>query len=371
MLTKRQLKAMFAGALLATAAVAAFAQDPGKVLRMVPQSDLKILDPIWTTAFVTRNHGYMVYDTLFGVDEQGKVQAADGRQVHRQRRRTRPGPSRCARAWPFMTASPSPRGRHCVARSAGAKRDGLGQKMFDRAGQAEAVDANTFQHDLQGQPFGMVLDALGKPSSPVPFIMPSARGRHARRQADRRRPAPAPTSSRRRIPPRREDRLPEEHQVRAAQGGPSGTAGGKNVYVDRVEWIVLKDAQTQANALLNGEVDMIEWVPSEQYTALKNNPAITIDSRRARGLVRAAPEPLHCRPSTTRRSLQAAFMAINQEALMRAQLVHKDSTTAAPPSTRAARPMRATRPATSPASRSSRKPRRCSRKPATTASPWC
>lgn len=37
-----------------------------RVLRFIPQSDLAILDPIWTTAYVTRNHGYMVFDTLYG-----------------------------------------------------------------------------------------------------------------------------------------------------------------------------------------------------------------------------------------------------------------------------------------------------------------
>src|SRR5690554_801925 len=51
----------------------ASAQDSENVLRMVPQADLKVLDPIWTTAFVTRDHGYMVYDTLFGIDSDGKV----------------------------------------------------------------------------------------------------------------------------------------------------------------------------------------------------------------------------------------------------------------------------------------------------------
>ena len=39
-------------------------KDP--VLKFIPQSDLAILDPIWTTAYVTRNHGYMVFDTLYG-----------------------------------------------------------------------------------------------------------------------------------------------------------------------------------------------------------------------------------------------------------------------------------------------------------------
>ena len=44
-----------------------------KTLRFVPHSDLKILDPIWTTAYIVRNHGYMIYDTLFGMDEKGEI----------------------------------------------------------------------------------------------------------------------------------------------------------------------------------------------------------------------------------------------------------------------------------------------------------
>ena len=36
-------------------------------------SDVKIVDPIWTTAYITRNHGYMVYDTLFAMDEKGEI----------------------------------------------------------------------------------------------------------------------------------------------------------------------------------------------------------------------------------------------------------------------------------------------------------
>ena len=45
----------------------------GKTLKVVPHANITILDPIWTTAFVTRNHGYMIYDTLFGTDLEGKV----------------------------------------------------------------------------------------------------------------------------------------------------------------------------------------------------------------------------------------------------------------------------------------------------------
>ena len=58
--------------LLALLAGAAQAQD-SKVLRIVPHSNLAILDPIWTTAYMSRNHGYMIYDTLFGTDEKSQI----------------------------------------------------------------------------------------------------------------------------------------------------------------------------------------------------------------------------------------------------------------------------------------------------------
>src|SRR5260370_37879067 len=41
-------------------------------LRVVMHSDLKIVEPIWTTAYIVRNHGYMVYDTLFAIDAKGE-----------------------------------------------------------------------------------------------------------------------------------------------------------------------------------------------------------------------------------------------------------------------------------------------------------
>jgi peptide/nickel transport system substrate-binding protein len=49
------------------------AQNGRQTLRFVAQADLKILDPIWTTAYITRNHGYLVYDTLFGTDENLRI----------------------------------------------------------------------------------------------------------------------------------------------------------------------------------------------------------------------------------------------------------------------------------------------------------
>src|SRR5690349_2930826 len=59
--------------LLAFASVLGAAHSQEKVLRVVPHSNLAILDPIWTTAYMSRNHGYMIYDTLFGTDEKSQI----------------------------------------------------------------------------------------------------------------------------------------------------------------------------------------------------------------------------------------------------------------------------------------------------------
>src|SRR6187399_264430 len=67
---RRSLAALAAAALLAGAGPA-LAQ--GKVLRFVQNGNLTILDPVWTTAYVTRNHGYFIYDTLFASDENNAV----------------------------------------------------------------------------------------------------------------------------------------------------------------------------------------------------------------------------------------------------------------------------------------------------------
>ena len=60
-------------AALVVAAPYVHAQKKGGTMKFVPHADLKILDPVWTTAYITRNHGYMIYDTLFAMDEKGDV----------------------------------------------------------------------------------------------------------------------------------------------------------------------------------------------------------------------------------------------------------------------------------------------------------
>ena len=68
---KWPLKVLLGAAAFAMSVAAAKAET---VLKFVPHSDLKIVDPIWTTAYISRNHGYMIYDTLFALDADGNVQ---------------------------------------------------------------------------------------------------------------------------------------------------------------------------------------------------------------------------------------------------------------------------------------------------------
>src|SRR5436190_14300148 len=62
------------GFALLLAPSAAWAQTGPKTLRFIPQADLRSIDPIWTTAYVTRNFGYLVFDTLFALDKDFKPQ---------------------------------------------------------------------------------------------------------------------------------------------------------------------------------------------------------------------------------------------------------------------------------------------------------
>lgn len=320
---KKAIKPLIAGIMLATASITYAAPNNDKnVIRMVPQADLKVLDPIWTTAFVTRDHGYMIYDTLFGVDTKGDVhpqmvdtytKSPDGMKWSFTLRN--------GLAWhdgqPVTTKDVIPSIKRW------GQRDGLGQKMFAAIDKFEAVDDKTFTITFK-QPFGMVLEALSKPASNPPFIMPE---RVALTPADKQ--ISDYTGSGPYIFKKDEFR-PGEKVVYEKNTkyvprteAPSGTAGGKNVYVDRVEWVILKDGQTQANALINGEVDMLSWTPPEQYAALKANPNIQLLVPVPKGSYAMHLNHL-IPPFNNPKISQAAIMSINQQALMRAQMVNKD-----------------------------------------------
>src|SRR6478752_10429605 len=154
-------------AAMATASVPAAAQT---TLRMVSHADIKILDPIWTTALITRNHGYLVYDVLFAKDADLKIQPqmAEKYEVSPDKL-TWTITLRDGLEWSDGTPVTS---EDCIAsiKRWGA-RDGFGQLLLRATAELKAIDARTFAIVLK-EPFGLVLDMLGKVSSNVPFMMP-------------------------------------------------------------------------------------------------------------------------------------------------------------------------------------------------------
>src|SRR4051794_40103468 len=158
------------GAVALGLALGASPASAQKVLKFIPQADLRILDPITTTAYITRNHGYMVYDTLFAMDEKFNVkpQMVDTYEASKDGLTytftLRPGLK-------FHDGAPV-RSADCIASiERWAKRDALGQKLGEATESWTAVDDKTFKLKLK-TPFPLTLEALGKPSSNVPFIMP-------------------------------------------------------------------------------------------------------------------------------------------------------------------------------------------------------
>jgi peptide/nickel transport system substrate-binding protein len=139
-------------------------------LRVVMHSDLKIVDPIWTTAYISRNHGYMIYDTLFAMDAKGEMQPqmVDKYEVSPDQL-TYTLTLRAGLLWHDGTPVTS---EDCIAsiKRWGAK-DSMGQKMMSFVQDFAVVNPQTFQMVLK-EPTGLVLQALGKPSSNVPFMMP-------------------------------------------------------------------------------------------------------------------------------------------------------------------------------------------------------
>lgn len=309
-------------ALLMLAAGALHAQDAAKVLRVVPQADLKILDPIWTTATITTHHGFMVYDTLFGTDEQGRVQPqmVDKFDADAERKvwtfTLRPG-------LVFHDGKPVTAEDVVASITRWGKRDVFGQRMMAALVKMEALDEKTVRMRF-ASPFGMVPEALGKSVANVPFIMP-------KRVADT--PADKQIDDATGSGPfifKKDEYRPGDRIVylknpnyKPRPEPASATAGGKQVFVDRVEWVILKDAQTTANALVSGEVDMLEFSPLEHYATLRTNPKVELLQLTAPGKVTAIYNHV-IPPFDNPKMLRAALLAINQEAMLRGQVMFRE-----------------------------------------------
>ncbi len=301
---------------------AANGQD--KILRIVPHSNLAILDPIWTTAYMSRNHGYMVYDTLFGTDANSKIQP---QMVEKWT------VSPDNRLWTFTLRGglafhdgKPVTGEDVIASLARwGKRDAMGQKLFTFVDRMDSPSPNSFRLFLR-EACGFVLEALGKPSSNVPFIMPKrVADTPADKQIDDATGSGPYVFLKDEFKPGDKAVYVKNAKYVPRKEAPSGTAGGKQVFVDRVEWnLALRDAQAQVNALVKGEVDIVEQPAFESYPALQADKGVQVVNSNPLGFQYMGRfNHLHP-PFNNPKVRQAAMAAFSQEPFLRAQVGIKE-----------------------------------------------
>ena len=294
------------------------AQEAGKVLRVAPHSNLTILDPVWTTAYISQEHGYMVYDTLF---------ARDARGVFRPQMVDRYETSNDKKTWTFALrdglefhdGKPVTSEDVIASLRRWGQRDSMGMKLFSFVEAIEPVDAKTFRIQLK-EPYGLMLETLGKPSTNVPFIMPK---RVAATPPDKQIDDTTGSGP---FIFKRDEWKPGEKVVYVKnprykpRAEPSnGLAGGKVAKVARVEWLIIKDPQTQVNALVAGEIDIIENPAHESYASFKGNPDIQVESSPVPRQAILRFNHLHP-PFNNPKVRRAAMAAIDQTAVLRAQV---------------------------------------------------
>jgi peptide/nickel transport system substrate-binding protein len=246
-----------------------------KTVRFIPQTDVQVLDPIWTTAYVTRNHGYMVFDTLFAIDSKFKPhpQMVEGFEVSSDKLNysfvLRDGLK-------FHDGQPV-RGADCVASiKRWMARDALGQTLATVVADMKGGDDKNFSIHLK-EPFPLLINGLAKVSSLAPFIMPERLAKTDPYQQITEMVGSGPFKY-----------VKEEHQpgnlvvyVKNTDYIPRGeptdwASGGKVVKVDRVEWHVVPDVATKTATIQNGEDDWWENPPADVWPVLEAKPEIVL-----------------------------------------------------------------------------------------------
>lgn len=290
-----------------------------KVFRFVPHANLSVLDPIWTTAYVTRNHGYMVYDTLFSEDAKGNIQPqmVDTYTVSPDKKtwtfKLRAGLE-------FHDGKPVTSADVVASLKRWASRDAMGGVLNTFIDKYATPDANTFQILLK-EPSGIVVDALGKASSNVPFIMPeriaNTPGTEQIKEAIGSGPFIFKADE---FKPGVKAVYLKNPKYKSRTEPSSALAGARQVNFDRVEWVIIRDPQTQFNALKAGEVDMVEQPAFEQYYTLKKTPGVKVIDFSPAGLQFIMRfNHLHA-PFDNPKVRQAAMLAMGQQAYIATQV---------------------------------------------------
>src|ERR1700726_5285705 len=154
----------------------------------------------------------------------------------------------------------------------------MGQKLMDFTASIEAPDARTITLKLK-EPYGLVLDSIGKPSSYVPFMMPRRLAETPPGQQIKEQIGSGPFKfAQAEFRPGVKAVYEKNKDYVSRKEPPSWTSGAKVVKVDRVEWITMPDAQTAVNALQSGDIDFMENPSFDLLPVLAGNPDLKIET---------------------------------------------------------------------------------------------
>ena len=271
---KRRTLLATGAAALATPRIAR--SQTNRVLKFIPQVDPPTLDPVITSAYIARNFGFTVYDTLFGQDSAFKAQPQmvagmtvedDGKRVTLVLRD----------GLRFHDGEPV-RARDCTASiQRWAKRDAFGGALMAATDELAAPDDKTIVFRLK-RPFPLLPDALGKVASNMCPMMPErlaktdaftavteAIGSGPFRYVAAERVAGDLTVFQR-----------FEGYVPRASGTPDWTAGPKIAYLDRLEWHAIPDVSTAAAALKTGQMDWYQEPALDLVPQLKADRGVNV-----------------------------------------------------------------------------------------------
>lgn len=260
-----------------TLPLSVFAQPKPRVFRWVPQADLALLDPVFTTASVTQNHAQLVYDTLYGLDAQYQPhpQMAEGQTVSDDKL-----------VWTITLRDGLKfhDGSAVLAQDVVASlkrwgsRDLMGGSLMAVTKSMEAADDRTVRITLT-EPFPLILNALARQATSMAVIMPERLANQPSNQAIKEVIGSGPfrfvadkwLSGSRVVYERFADYKPRNKDVE-----PSFSAGPKVAHVPGVQWNVIADSATAVAALQAGEVDGVERINSDFLGMLKEMPEIQL-----------------------------------------------------------------------------------------------
>ena len=286
------------------------------VLKFIPQTDLTVADPIMATVYATRDHSYMVFDTLYGTDSQYRTtpQMVAGHVVEND-----------GKLWKLTLRDglkwhdgPPVLAKDCVASiQRWGKRDPFGQALLAVTEELSAADDKTIVFRLR-EPFPLLPAALGKLSPLVPAMMPErlAMTDPFKHVTEMIGSGPFRYKADERVSGARTVYEKFTGYVPRSDGTPDWTAGPKIVHVDRVEWTVINDPSTAAAALQSGEQDWLNAVAADLLPVLRRAPNLKVEVADPSGTF-CMMRLNHLQPPFNNPAIRRAlFGAINQTDMM-------------------------------------------------------